>query len=88
MNPVIDRRIGLLAGSGDIPVYFARRASQNGIRLISIGFSDAIQSHLAPFSEKSYSIGLGRHVAGLDQARIDAARCHRDAPHAATLAGV
>lgn len=60
MNSVIDRRIGLLAGSGDIPVYFARRASQNGIKLISIGFSDAIQSHLAPFSEKSYSIGLGR----------------------------
>jgi len=60
MNSESDRRIGLLAGAGDIPVYFARKAHQNGIRLVSVGFSSEIQSLLAPYSEKSYSIGVGR----------------------------
>jgi DUF1009 family protein len=60
MNSESERRIGLLAGAGDIPVYFARKAQQNGIRLVSVGFSSEIQSLLAPYSEKSYSIGVGR----------------------------
>ncbi len=51
-------RIGLVAGSGDIPIYFADKASKNGVRLLSIGFTDDIQSRLAPFSEKTYSIGV------------------------------
>jgi len=53
-------RIGLVAGAGEIPVYFANKASENGIRLVSIGFTDEIQSHLAPFSETTYSIGIGK----------------------------
>ncbi len=53
-------RIGLVAGSGEIPVYFADKASKNGVRLVSIGFTDAIQSDLAPFSEATYSIGVGK----------------------------
>ena len=53
-------RIGLIAGAGEVPIYFARKASQHGIKLISIGFSDEIQNGLAPFSEKSYSIGVGQ----------------------------
>jgi DUF1009 family protein len=60
MNSESNRRIGLLAGSGGIPVYFARKAQQNGIRLVTVGFSDEIQSLLAPYSEKSFSIGVGR----------------------------
>ncbi|OGW16688.1 MAG: hypothetical protein A3K09_02305 [Nitrospinae bacterium RIFCSPLOWO2_12_FULL_47_7] len=54
------RRIGLLAGAGDIPVYFARKASAEGIKLVSIAFSDEIASHLAPYAEKIYSIGVGQ----------------------------
>jgi DUF1009 family protein len=60
MNSESERRIGLLAGAGEIPVYFARKAHENGIRLVSIGFSDEIQSSLVAYSEKSYSIGVGR----------------------------
>jgi DUF1009 family protein len=60
MNSESERRIGLLAGAGDIPIYFARKAKQNGIRLVSVGFSSEIQSLLAPYSEKSFSIGVGR----------------------------
>jgi UDP-2,3-diacylglucosamine hydrolase len=53
-------RIGLIAGSGEVPMYFARKASQMGIKIISVGFSDEIQNGLKPFSEKSYSIGVGQ----------------------------
>jgi hypothetical protein len=54
------RRIGLLAGAGDIPVYFARKASEDGVKLVSIGFSDEIAAHLKPYVEKNYSIGVGQ----------------------------
>ncbi len=53
-------RIGLIAGAGEIPVYFARKAQQNGTRLVAIGFTDEIQSELKPFVENSYSIGVGK----------------------------
>ncbi|MBT3183045.1 MAG: UDP-2,3-diacylglucosamine diphosphatase LpxI [Nitrospina sp.] len=53
-------RIGLIAGAGEVPVYFARKASQLGIKLVSIGFSKEIQNSLAPFSEECYSIGVGQ----------------------------
>jgi DUF1009 family protein len=60
MNKNQPSRIGLVAGAGEIPIYFADKASKNGVRLVSIGFSDDIQSQLAPFSEKTYSIGVGQ----------------------------
>lgn len=53
-------RIGLIAGAGEVPIYFARKASQLGIKLVSIGFSKEIQNDLAPFSEQCYSIGVGQ----------------------------
>ena len=63
-NPT--KKIGLIAGAGEIPIYFARKASLNGTRLISIGFSDAIQSSLFPYSEKCYSFGIGQPNKILD----------------------
>jgi UDP-2,3-diacylglucosamine hydrolase len=59
MQTTLDR-IGLIAGAGEVPVYFAQKASQLGIKLVSVGFSEEIQKGLAPFSEKSYSIGVGQ----------------------------
>ncbi len=59
MHTTLDR-IGLIAGTGEVPVYFARKASQLGIKLISIGFSKEIQNDLAPFSKECYSIGVGQ----------------------------
>jgi UDP-2,3-diacylglucosamine hydrolase len=53
-------KIGLIAGSGEIPIYFARKASELGIKIISVGFSEEIQNGLTPFSLKSYSIGVGQ----------------------------
>lgn len=60
MSKIQPSRIGLIAGAGEIPIYFARKASKNGVRLVSIGFTDDIHSQLAPFAEKSYSIGIGK----------------------------
>lgn len=54
------QRIGLIAGAGEIPVYFARKASENGIRLVSVSFSDEIGSHLQSYVEKNYCIGIGQ----------------------------
>jgi UDP-2,3-diacylglucosamine hydrolase len=59
MKTTLDR-IGILAGTGEIPMYFARKASQQGIKLVSIGFSEEIRNGLAPFSEQSYAIGVGQ----------------------------
>jgi hypothetical protein len=59
MQPTHDK-IGLIAGAGEVPVYFARKASQLGIKIISIGFTEEIQNSLMPFSEMSYSIGVGQ----------------------------
>lgn len=56
----IHRTIGLVAGAGEVPVYFARKASQMGIKIISVGFTEEIKNGLAPFSEMSYSIGVGQ----------------------------
>jgi UDP-2,3-diacylglucosamine hydrolase len=60
MNETQPSRIGLIAGAGEIPIYFARKASKNGVRIVSIGFTDEIHTRLAPFAEKSYSIGVGK----------------------------
>jgi UDP-2,3-diacylglucosamine hydrolase len=53
-------KIGLIAGSGEVPIYFARKASQLGMKIVTVGFSDEIRNDLKPFSEKSYSIGIGQ----------------------------
>mgnify|MGYP001254026030 CR=1 FL=1 len=66
MSPHPTKKIGLIAGSGEIPIYFARKAQQNGTQLISIGFSDEIQSNLSPYSEKCYSFGIGQPGKILD----------------------
>ena len=54
------RRIGLLAGAGEVPVYFAERAAQFEIRIVSVSFSDDIHRKLEPLVDKAYSISLGR----------------------------
>lgn len=60
MNHNSPQRIGLIAGSGEVPVYFARKISENGGKLVAVGFSDEIAAQLAPYAEKNYSIGVGQ----------------------------
>jgi len=60
MNPNKEQRTGLVAGAGEVPIYFARKAFENGIKIVSVAFNDEIDARLAPFVEKNYSIGIGK----------------------------
>ncbi len=53
-------RVGIIAGAGEIPVYFAEKAFDDSVELVSIGLSKEIEIRLAPFSAAHYSIGIGR----------------------------
>lgn len=56
----LEKKIGLLAGAGEIPAYFAKQAAQRGIRITAVSFSDETHSKLEPLVEKAYSIGIGK----------------------------
>ncbi len=55
-----EKRIGLLAGAGEVPAHFVKQASQRGIRIVAVSFSDEIHTRLQPLVEKAYSIGIGK----------------------------
>ncbi|MCF8719544.1 LpxI family protein [Nitrospina gracilis] len=56
MNHDSGQPIGLIAGAGDIPVYFARKAKERGIPLISVSFTEAIGETLKPYVEQNFCI--------------------------------
>ena len=58
MNTQATERIGLIAGAGEIPVYFAKKAREAGLRVVSVAFTDEIAACLKPLVEKNYSISL------------------------------
>lgn len=60
MNTLAPQRIGLIAGAGEIPIYFAKKAHEEGRRIVSVAFTDEIDARLKPFVEKNYSIGLAK----------------------------
>ena len=60
MNTLAAQRIGLIAGAGEIPVYFAKKAQENGLRVVSVAFTDEMDARLKPFVEKNYSISLAK----------------------------
>jgi UDP-2,3-diacylglucosamine hydrolase len=73
MNTLAAQRIGLIAGAGEIPVYFAKKARENGLRIVSIAFTDEIDARLKPFVEKNYSISLaksGKILKTLEEEKI------------------
>lgn len=56
MDPNTSKPIGLVAGAGDIPVYFARKAQEMGMTVVSVSFTDEIGKTLAPYVHKNFSI--------------------------------
>jgi UDP-2,3-diacylglucosamine hydrolase len=56
----LQKKIGLLAGAGEVPAHFAKKASQAGLSIIAVSFSDEINAKLEPLVEKAYSIGIGK----------------------------
>ncbi|MBT3515820.1 MAG: UDP-2,3-diacylglucosamine diphosphatase LpxI [Nitrospina sp.] len=55
-----EKKIGLLAGAGEVPAHFAKQACRRGIRIVAVSFSDEIHTKLEPLVEKAYSIGIGK----------------------------
>ena len=55
-----EKKIGLLAGAGEVPAHFARKAGQRGLSIIAVSFSDETHAKLKPLVEKAYSIGIGK----------------------------
>lgn len=52
--------IGLIAGAGSVPLFFAKKATAMGLQVISIGLSNSIDKALKPYVEKNFSIGIGK----------------------------
>jgi DUF1009 family protein len=52
--------IGLIAGIGNIPLLFVKKAAEKGIPVIAIALSSSVDKVLKPLVEKSYSIGIGK----------------------------
>lgn len=71
MKDNIEQRIGLIAGSGEIPKIFARKALKNGIKVISISMTKEIGEGLAPHVQKDYSIWIGRPQKIIDTFRSE-----------------
>lgn len=60
MNLTIPRKIGIIAGAGDIPIYFARKAQEEGIAVVGIGLTDEVRDNLEPYVETSHSISVAK----------------------------
>ncbi len=54
------KRIGLIAGSGEVPLYFARNARERGIQVFSVSLTDEIARNLAPLVEKNQTVNIGQ----------------------------
>ena len=54
------KKIGLLAGAGEVPAHFAIRAAQKGICIVAVSFSDEIHKFLGN-RPKMYPGFIGGH---------------------------
>ena len=54
------QRIGLIAGAGEVPVYFAKKAREQGLQVVSVSLTDAIGERRAPYVEENHNINIGQ----------------------------
>lgn len=59
METVLSKKIGLIAGDGELPVKLAKSAKNCGINIIAIALSSSNKNLLGQYSEKVYSLGPG-----------------------------
>ena len=52
--------VGLIAGSGELPLYFARQAKKKGYRLVTVGIRDSASRRLEPLSGEMIWISSGQ----------------------------
>ncbi len=60
MTDQINSKIGLIAGAGEIPVYFVKKAQEKGISIVSIGLTEDIHKDLKPYVDSSYYINMAK----------------------------
>ena len=53
------KRLGLIAGSGDLPALLASEANSKGLDVISVAFTEESAKSLKPFSTVVYQYGVG-----------------------------
>jgi DUF1009 family protein len=53
------KRLGLIAGKGNLPVILASEANSKGVTIISIAFTQESAESLRPFSEMVYQYSIG-----------------------------
>lgn len=59
MTIEIDKKLGLIAGNGQLPVIWAENASKSGIEVIAISLSSDNRKSLGKFCNKVYDFGPG-----------------------------
>jgi DUF1009 family protein len=59
-NTAMDKRIGLIAGSGRFPLIFARKAAQKGYRVYAVGYHDETDPELSDHVVAVETIYLGQ----------------------------
>ena len=52
--------IGLIAGAGSVPIFFAKKAAEKGFPVVSVALSTSIEKALKPYVKKNYSVGIGK----------------------------
>jgi DUF1009 family protein len=60
MTETAIQRIGLIAGAGDVPLFFANKARERGIRVVAVSLSEDVGKRLAPLVEKNYNLPISQ----------------------------
>ncbi|MGL5096258.1 MAG: LpxI family protein [Planctomycetia bacterium] len=58
--PRFEGRVGLLAGSGRFPIYFAEAAKQRGLEVVCVGLLDNADPKLKTLCDRFVWVGIGR----------------------------
>jgi len=56
----MDKRIGLIAGSGSFPIIFSKKAAEKGIRVFAVGYHNETDLVLADYAESLEIIHIGQ----------------------------
>lgn len=70
MSITLDRKQGLIAGDGQLPVQLAQNAKKNGIEIVAISLSSDNRNELKKYCSKVFSFGPGE-ITKIKQALID-----------------
>lgn len=60
METVLDSKIGLIAGNGQLPIIWAKNAKENGVGVVAISLSSDNKRELKKYCEKVYDFGPGQ----------------------------